>query len=255
MIDKNAIKNNFSRYAPYYDRYSAVQSACAKELLSMFNAKTFISILDIGCGTGILTGLLSRKFPKASIKAVDISDGMIDAAVKKFKSGKIKFIREDAENMHFKQQFDLVASNAALQWFGDLSGTLSKYKDFLSPGGMIIFSTFGPKTFCELSKALRQIDGAGAKISADNFLKKRMLREILKGIFKKIKIEEKIFRERNHSIEELLNRIKYTGVRGAPHTQKHIWTKGRIRKLEKAYRNISKDMIATYQVFFCKGIK
>jgi malonyl-CoA O-methyltransferase len=53
---------------------------------------------------------------------------------------------------------DLVYSNAALQWCTDLEGTLRDLRRILRPGGLLMFSTFGPDTLRELRQAWSEVD-------------------------------------------------------------------------------------------------
>ena len=106
MTHKEAVKNNFSKYAVYYDRYSTVQNLCASELVSQIEADSFESILDIGCGTGNYTLLLRKKFPGAAIKAVDISRGMIEVAKAKMSNKAIDFLVADGEALDFEERFE-----------------------------------------------------------------------------------------------------------------------------------------------------
>ena len=53
----------------------------------------------------------------------------------------------------------------------------------------------------------------------------------------------------------LLKKIKYTGTRGNGAERKSFWTSKMVNDLEKIYRKRCKDIIATYQVFFCRGVK
>ena len=255
MIDKETVKNNFSKYARYYDRYSSVQDLCASKLISRIKADAFNEILDVGCGTGNYTRLLRMRFPEARISAIDISRQMIEVAKGKLEDKTIEFRVADGEEMDFKEKFDLISSNATFQWFEDLEKSLSGYKEALKGGGTILFSTFGPLTFCELDNSLKELAGGDTAISASNFFERKVLERILKNLFREIKVEQKIYRKSYNSLPGLLKSIKYTGTRGNGMGKKNFWTSRKIAELEKIYRRRSKNITATYQVFFCKGIK
>ncbi len=255
MIDKETIKKNFSKYARYYDRYATVQALSALELIAKIDAGGFESILDLGCGTGNYTKLLKEKFPCARIKAVDISPEMIAVAKEKLRGGSIEFIVADGETLRMKEKFDLISSNASFQWFEDPENALLGYRGLLNEGGIILFSAFGPRTFCELEEALGKLWGKDAKTSSSDFFGKEKLKSTLKRIFNDGGIEEKVYREKFGSLAELLTKIRYSGIRGNGGGNRNFWTAGTIRELEKIYKGKDKDITATYQVFFCRGAK
>lgn len=252
MINKEIIKNNFSRYARYYDRYSAVQNLCALELINRIKREDFDNILDIGCGTGNYTRLLRHKFPLARIKAIDISQEMIEVAKRKLQNARIEFMVADAEAIDLGECFDFISANASLQWFDNLKKALSRYKRFLNKNGVILFSIFGPRTFYELNKSLN-VFGKNTLVTSSNFSKIEKIRKILKSLFKKVVVEQRIYKERYNSLSELLKKIKYSGIRGNS-INRGIWTPQTIYNLEKIYKNNYKDIVVTYEVFFCKGL-
>ncbi len=244
---KNIIKLNFSKYAKCYDEYANIQKHCALKLISKIKRNGINKILDIGCGTGIFTELLREKFQNAEISAFDISQEMIEIAKKKLKGKQIKFFVSDAEKIPFKnnEKFNLISSNASFQWFKNLEGVLSKYKEMLESDGIIFFSVFGPKTFFRLNESLKELFGEEMEISSANFIEK--------DVFNKILIEEEMIEENYNSLFELLKKIKYTGVRGNGIKSRNLWTAGTIKKLEKIYIRRFNKLKVTYQVFYCKA--
>ncbi|MFH0731556.1 MAG: malonyl-ACP O-methyltransferase BioC [Candidatus Omnitrophota bacterium] len=252
-MNKEAIRRNFSKYAGYYDQYCNIQNACAQELIGKLNGAHFNNILDIGCGTGNYTKFLREKFPKAAIKAIDISENMIEIAKLKLSGDNIEFIVADAETIDLDAGFDLLSSNASLQWFENLESALIKYKELLAAGGVALFSVFGPNTFHELDESLKQVFGKSKSISSYNFLEKRKIEAVLSGLFNEIQIEQKIYTEKHASLTDLLKKIKYTGTRG--NGARTLWSIGTLSRLEDVYKKKFNDITATYEVFFCKAVK
>ena len=100
------IYNQFKsiRYQPFFD---------LMEFISPENLKTAV---DIGCGTGEQTHILSQKFDKANFIGIDSSPEML-AKSKAFESGNLHFkLASVDEFIKTDQKFDLIFSNAALQW-------------------------------------------------------------------------------------------------------------------------------------------
>ncbi len=252
-MDKNTIKKNFSRFAPYYDRYSSVQDHCASRLISKLGDRAFSSILDIGCGTGNYTALLRKRFPDAAIKALDISKDMVNVAERKLGKKNVEFSVKDAETINYKRKFDLISSNAVLQWFNNTKNTLANYSEMLTAGGIIAFSTFGPDTFRELDLSLKELFCDDISVIANTFYDKEYLTGILERFFRNVKAETEVYQEKYDSLNSLLKKIKYTGTRGAA-ANKNFWTKKMMGQLDKIYRRRFKEIRATYQVFYLRGV-
>lgn len=254
MIDKRTIKRNFSKCAVHYDKYSTVQNLCANTLISNIRTNNFTRILELGCGTGNYTKLLGERFPKSKILAVDISDQMLKIAKEKIHRDNIGFILADAEGIIFEEKFGLISSNATFQWFEDLEKALLKYKDLLDKDGFLFFSLFGPRTFFELNESLKELPTKATTINSQNFIEKKRLEEILQGLFSEVEVAEITYKERYDSLPQLLEKIRYTGVRGSG-GKGIFWTTKTVNALEKIYKKKFQEIVATYQVFFCKGVK
>jgi len=248
------IGRNFSRVAHYYDDYCAVQNKSGTELIGRITGDGYRRILDIGCGTGNFTKLLAERFDLASITAVDISPEMVGLAQEKLKDLRIEFVVGDAEVVDLSGQFDLISSNAALQWFGKIETVLARCRALLEEGGMIAFSAFGPDTFKELGESIRRLYGDYATISASGFADKVQIRRGLRTNFSQADVEEVSYREDYPSLRALLESIRYTGTRGSGVTSGRIWTGRDMDELEKVYKDGFERIEATYQVYYCKGI-
>ncbi len=253
-MDESKIANNFSRYAHLYDKYAGVQNKAALELVSSLKNNNFSKILELGCGTGNYTLMLREKFSGAKIKALDISEEMIKVAQNKLKNKDIEFMVADAEKPIPDKDLDLVTSNACFQWLNDLGKSLWGYAKSLRRGGTVYFSIFGPRTFCELDMALKSVLKE-SRLDSAYFCDRASLRVILKDNFKSVKIDEVCYKESFVSLKGLLEKIKYSGIRGNGLNKEVYFSRGLLVKLEKAYRDRFQGIGATYQVFFCRGIK
>ena len=251
-MDKKTIARNFSRYAHAYDQYADAQRMAGLELLNWLKRGRYSSILELGCGTGNYTLLLKSKFRGAEIKAVDISDKMIEVAAKKIQDENIEFMVSDAEKLNLVREFDLITSNACFHWFGDLEKALLRYKDLLRKDGIILFSLFGPLTFWELNSSLGSVL-KDTSIAAAGFISAEKAKRILCDNFKDAEIKEIEYEESFVSLIDLLNKIKYTGVRGNGLGNKFSFNRGALKKIEKVYLNKFRRIKVTYQIFFCRG--
>lgn len=250
------VEKNFSRYARSYDKYADIQYELAQRLIGLSPSGGITDILELGCGTGNYTYLLRRRFAAARIKALDISKGMIEVAREKLKSERIEFITADAEEIDLDGTFDFVTSNAAFQWFNNTEEALKKYRAVIRDEGIVLFSSFGPKTLFELSQSLKETVDKDTAISSENFLGKEELKEMLKRYFARDTVKELIIKKGYSSLMELLNKIKYTGTKGRGITNASLlWKKDMLKSIEKVYKSRFGRIEATYQIFFCRAVK
>lgn len=110
--------------------------------------------LDVGCGTGAAALFLSREFPQARVRGIDLSEEMIREAVAKVgldPEGRIAFRVGDASALPYPEQFfDLVCGLNMPPFFDQLVRVLR-------PGGFVVVaSSRGPATpFYTPAKLLR----------------------------------------------------------------------------------------------------
>ncbi len=76
-ILKNRIKNSFSKSAKTYNNWAIPQDEVAKKLISFSNINLNGNAVDIGCGTGLITNCLMKRFTSLNITGIDISTKML----------------------------------------------------------------------------------------------------------------------------------------------------------------------------------
>ena len=100
------------------------------------------SILDLACGTGILTRKLARMFPKSKILGIDISKNYLSVAEKNSLSfPNISFLLCDAENLDFDKKFDCICSSY-IPKYCDPKILVKKMVLHLNTGGKIVLHDF-----------------------------------------------------------------------------------------------------------------
>jgi trans-aconitate 2-methyltransferase len=92
-------------------------------------------IVDLGCGPGNSTVLLRQRWPEAAITGLDSSADMLDAARRDHPG--IEFVAGDIAGWSPTEPYDLVFSNAALQWVGDHERLLPRLIDMVAPDGIL----------------------------------------------------------------------------------------------------------------------
>ena len=100
------------------------------------------SILDLACGTGILTRLIAQKFQKSNIVGVDITKNYLDIAKQNSKQfTNILFINQDAEKLEIDKKFDCIVSSY-IPKYSDARTLIQKCIKHLNPEGLIILHDF-----------------------------------------------------------------------------------------------------------------
>ena len=137
-----------------YQKASAHQKEWGRRMISDLPLKGSESVLDLGCGDGVLTKLLSDMVPEGNVLGIDSSVRMIQTA-KELESGNLSFLCMDINDMAFNDEFDLIFSNATLHWVKDHDSLLGKCRKALRKNGMIRFSLAGKGnsgTFCDVTR-------------------------------------------------------------------------------------------------------
>jgi trans-aconitate 2-methyltransferase len=98
-------------------------------------------ILDIGCGPGNSTLVLKQRFPHAYILGIDSSENMIAAARKKYPDLDFKACDASRDLSKLGNDFDVVFSNACIQWIPNHDKLLRNMMDILKIGGILAAQT------------------------------------------------------------------------------------------------------------------
>jgi len=163
-IDKRQVRRAFERAAAGYDEVAVLQRETARRLLQRLDYIQHAprSILDVGAGTGEATLALARRYPKARTIALDFALAMLQRARRRGPwRRRLRCLCGDAERLPLADRsVDLIFSNAALQWCNDLDEVFREFLRVLSPGGLLMFSTYGPDTLRELRESWAVVDGA-----------------------------------------------------------------------------------------------
>ena len=120
--------------AMLYDNKHDFVSEYGKGLLEFIPKNKNQSILDLGCGTGMLTAQLSNYAD--TIIGVDSSASMIAKAKKQYSN--MQFVVCDALALPFEKRFDVVFSNAVFHWIADHDALLKQIHKVLKPNGLLV---------------------------------------------------------------------------------------------------------------------
>ena len=143
-----AIADRFAAAAGTYDEAATLQRLVATRLAARIAAEFRQTgteaprILEIGCGTGLLTRALRRQLPRAEIVATDVAPAMLSACRRSCAGdGRLRLLAMDGARPAVGAGFDLVCSSLALQWLPDLDAALRVWGDLLAPAGRLMLAT------------------------------------------------------------------------------------------------------------------
>ena len=121
-----------------YTRYEGDRMRPALELLARVRCDEAESIVDLGCGTGNVTGLLAERWPEAKVLGIDTSESMLERAREEAPS-RIVYERRDIADFAAQPvaEHDLLYSNAALHWLPDHEALFPALLGRLRPGGVL----------------------------------------------------------------------------------------------------------------------
>ncbi len=142
----------FDEQAAVYDSVAHVQAQVVARLAGRL-AGCPKRILEIGCGTGLLSAQLAARFPQAELVLTDISAQMLAQAERRLGARATYGFMDGQWPDVALGEFDLIASSLAFQWFDDLSGALERLGAMLAPGGVLAFATLGSKSFAAWRRA------------------------------------------------------------------------------------------------------
>jgi len=123
--------------AKLYSKFEKERTLPSIDLVNSISCENPKLIIDIGCGIGNSTAVLKKKFSNARIIGADSSDDMLIKARKDYPE--FEFIKLDAEKEldTLKEKYDIVYSNACIQWIPYHKNLIPKLFNLLSENGSL----------------------------------------------------------------------------------------------------------------------
>lgn len=118
-----------------YNRFASEREQPFWDLCSLLEASAPPKLVDLGCGDGRLTGSLHDRLSASSTLGIDSSPAMLAKAGAH--AGPLVEFREGDISEWEGSDFDIVFSNAALQWVSGHEGVLARWTGSLAPGGQL----------------------------------------------------------------------------------------------------------------------
>ena len=134
-----------------YERFRAEREQPFHDLVALITRRPAGRVVDLGCGTGLLTAALHRELEAVETLGVDSSDAMLERCREVDVAG-VHFERGDISAWEPASRFDVVFSNAALQWVPDHPAQLARLSSMIEPGGELAIQV--PANFDHVSHRL-----------------------------------------------------------------------------------------------------
>lgn len=256
MNPKTEVCKAFNRHASEYEQAAKVQNEIGQRLFDRLSLLKITPryVLDLGCGTGLFTTQLKKRYPQAQVIALDLAYGMLLQAKQKQKLWrKWPLVNADMMRLPFADRvFDLVFANQVIHWSQPLQVVLKELHRVMNVHGCVMFSTLGPDTFKELRDSWRSADvyehtnefadmhDIGDELVRENFLDPVIDMELLAVHYK--------------SVAQLIRSLKSQGVRNINPKRNHGLTGCQAwKKFEKNYQQFSTEdnkYPLTYEVVY-----
>ncbi len=232
QIDPKLVKNQFKKSLDNYEENAIVQAIMADKLIEHLPFQYFSSVLELGCGSGLLTKKLIKKITYKKYYANDIvekskiyTDKILDDYV---------FLGGNAQRLQVNARFNLIISNAMFQWFSNLEKALLYYKGLMNKDGIIAFTTFSPDNFKEI-KSL-----TGLTLEYKNL---EEIREILSKNFEILYLENFDYTMTFDNPLAVLAHMKNTGVNAL---SSKLWGIKEVKDFCDRYKEAYPNLTLTY---------
>ena len=144
--------------AQQYVAFEQERTRPSRDLLAAIPQIQARQVIDLGCGPGNSTELLVDHFRGATVRGLDSSADMVEAARKRLPT--VTFDTADIGRWNENGPFDVIFANAVLQWLPDHATLLPSLVDKLTPGGSLAIQM--PDTLHQPShRLMRDIAASG----------------------------------------------------------------------------------------------
>ncbi len=170
QLQRRVQRYGWDHAMPHYENGWKQQLAPSQErLLALANLDAFERVLDVACGTGLITFPAAEQVgPGGKVFATDISDKMVDFVkqeARRRKLGQVVAKRAEAEQLNMPAHcFDAVLCSLGLMYVPDPMQALSQMLQVVCPGGRVVASVWGARAHCGWSGIFPVVD---ARVNTD----------------------------------------------------------------------------------------
>lgn len=149
VFEYNEMAEHYDELVKEYDRWLGVN--LHEEFLKLakrINVKPFQRVLDISTGTGAAFLTIKEAHPDVDLElvGVDLSDGMLHVARRKFETAGIEalFLHTQVKGLPFADEsFDIITHSGGINTYADIPATLKEWVRVLKPEGTLIITDEG----------------------------------------------------------------------------------------------------------------
>lgn len=254
MMDKNAVARSFGKAAASYDQHAFLQRLSSQMLLQFLpkSAKSNITTVDLGCGSGALLPYLAEFSQR--LFAVDLSFDMLAYAKQQYQlSIQPNWVNADAEALPLQSaSIDLCVSNLALQWCDDLATPLIEVSRCLKPGGLMLFSTLVAGSLDELTLAWSTVN---KRRHVNRFLTENEIGIALQKSGLTVEtFEVEIHTMHYSSVKEVMQSLKGIGANYVHDKGNKLTTQGELRAFKNNYESLRDNqglLPLSYKLAYC----
>ncbi|MDC0994057.1 methyltransferase domain-containing protein [bacterium] len=200
-----------------YMKYGNERTQPSIDLVARIASSSPQEIIDLGCGPGNSTSILKNRWPNAMVAGLDSSEGMIKQARKDYPNQ--EWIVGDISDWVADKEYDLIFSNAALQWIPEHQIVFPKLVGFLKDSGVLAvqvpFHYDSPlhKSIVEVSEDERWTGRMNQARSALTYKPASFYYDVLSSISSSLAIWMTEYYHVMESPEAVLDWISGTGLR------------------------------------------
>ena len=118
-----------------YLKFTEQRFAPFADLCAFITKRDHLSVIDLGCGTGELTRRMTDSLTASSVIGIDSSERMLEHTAA-FATDGLSFSRRAVEEVN--GSWDLVISNAVMQWVDDHNSLIPHLVSLVKPGGQLL---------------------------------------------------------------------------------------------------------------------
>ena len=144
--------------AEAYHRLAKPQEEWARQVLERLPLRGDETVLDAGCGSGGVTGLLLERLPQGCVIGVDGSRAMIDGARSNLErwGDRVDLRVGDLVEMQLAEPVDAVFSNATFHWIPDHEKLFRRLRAAMKPGAPLVAQCGGEGNVAEFAAAIEE---------------------------------------------------------------------------------------------------
>jgi malonyl-ACP O-methyltransferase BioC len=241
----NPVARRFSRAASTYDQGAGLHRHVGARLLEILPDPDEVGrgrILEVGCGTGVLTGLIRQRYPDAMLCVMDVAEGMVSTVRERWgHDPAVEYVVSDVREFKTARPFDLIVSSSALHWAEPLGKTMATLKAVLVPGGGLYAALMVDGTLAELHGLRRQI--APGKMPVGRLpTRDEVISAVEQAGFDLVSRKAEAILARYHSADDFFDTIHAQGLTsGAVSRAALPLSRTELNQLRKAYDETCRD--------------